>query len=57
MVNMEVMGMLTGTRRSRRPAIPRVMAGITAAVLMSVPAPGPSAAGPHAGAPKLAVAS
>ena len=57
MVNMEVMGMLTGTRRSRRPAIPRVMAGITAAVLMSVPAPGPSAAGPHAGAPKLAVAA
>src|SRR5947208_1601117 len=33
------------------------MAGITAAVLMSVPAPGPSAAGPHAGAPKLAVAA
>src|SRR2546430_439123 len=57
MVNMEVMGMLTGTRRSRRPAIPRVMAGITAAVLMSVPAPGSSAAGPHAGVPKLAVAA
>src|SRR5437667_8844556 len=57
MVNMEVMGMLTGPRRCRRPAIPRVMAGITAAVLMGVAGPGSSAAGPQAGVPKLAVAA